>query len=68
MVNRVALDGTFEADVTGSGVLDKAESLVGRFEVDIDCKGVASGSDTLIGDRCKKLDFRVNCSLVWLAV
>ena len=61
----ITKQGTFEPDVTASGVFDRTEHLASRFEVDIDCKGVASGSDTLIGDRCKKLDFRVNCSLIY---
>ena len=57
MAGEQEIAGTLEKDVSLSGTLDKAESL----------NATADGSDTLIGDRCKKLDFRVNCSLVLAA-
>ena len=57
MAGEQEIAGTLEKDVSLSGILDKAESL----------NATADGSDTLIGDRCKKLDFRVNCSLALAA-
>ena len=40
-----------------------AKALSGEFKKTRAVQGECENSRTLIGDRCKKLDFRVNCSL-----
>ena len=39
----ITKQGTFEPDVTASGVFDRTEHLASRFEVDIDCRGLMTG-------------------------